>query len=514
MKITTRTRVKRRPMVGALIFLLVGFLAFVERPASWGQGAIYGIAVFSLLTVKLGAAVKHTPSRADPPRRDVAVVIPFFNEDPAILSSCLDSVLHQTYRPAHVVVIDDGSNDVRARVEAEFWQRRFVADGIPFTFIGFDANRGKREALVAGFKTVPTAWAFLCVDSDTQLEPRALYEVMRPFSDPHVTCATGLVIASNWHRNLLTRLIDIRYANAFLFERVAYSTVGSVLCACGSLAVYRADVVRKYADDFLNQRFLGQKAVFGDDRRLTNYSLLEGRAVLQETAIAATAVPERFGHYVRQQVRWNKSFFRESLWVVRHMSMRRPPFWLTLTELTSWLVFTAMLLTAVTVSPVRTGKVLFLTYGTYLVLLGYARSVRYFEIHRKTVSRRQVALTFLLAPLYGLLHIGVLMPLRIYSMATLHRGNWGTRNVVEVGDTQMAPPKFLLQPGPSQRHFPESALVLELASSGRRAPTVLSAAARIRRPSAGQPAHRSRREWNRARARWVSHFTAEPAGVE
>jgi hypothetical protein len=140
--------------------------------------------------------------------------------------------------------------------------------------------------------------------------------------------------------------------------------------------------------------------------------------------------------------------------------------------------------------------------------------VRYFEIHRKTVSRRQVALTFLLAPLYGLLHIGVLMPLRIYSMATLHRGNWGTRNVVEVGDTQMAPPKFLLQPGPSQRHFPESALVLELASSGRRAPTVLSAAARIRRPSAGQPAHRSRREWNRARARWVSHFTAEPAGVE
>jgi hyaluronan synthase len=248
-----------------------------------------------------------------------------------------------------------------------------------------------------------------------------------------VTCATGLVIASNWRRNVMTRLIDLRYTNAFLFERAAYSAVGSVLCACGSLAVYRADVVRKYADDFLNQRFLGQKAIFGDDRRLTNYALLEGKAVLQETAIASTAVPERISHYIRQQVRWNKSFFRESLWAIRNLDRKRPAVWLTLTELTSWIVFTAMLIMATVVNPIRTGQVLLLTYVSYLVLVGYARSVRYFEVRRKDVPRWEVAGTFLLAPLYGLMHMGLLMPLRLYSLATLHRGGWGTRKTVEVG---------------------------------------------------------------------------------
>ena len=438
MAIVTRTRVRRRPLLGAAVFLLVALLVAAEWPDQHGRGAFYGITLFAILSLKLGASVKHRPSRAAPPRREVAVVVPFYNEDPEILSRCLESILALTYQPAHVVVIDDGSSDRRAGAEIAGWRERFAAAGIPFTAITFDENKGKREALVAGFRAAPTAWGYLCVDSDTRLEPRALHEVMRPFADPAVTCATGLVIASNWRRNILTRLIDLRYTNAFLFERAAYSALGSVLCACGSLAVYRADVVHKYADDFLNQRFMGQKAIFGDDRRLTNYALLEGRAVLQETAIASTAVPERISHYIRQQVRWNKSFFRESLWAIRHLDRRRPAVWLTLVELTSWIVFTAMLIVATIVHPMRTGEVLLLTYASYLVLVGYARSVRYFEVRRKDVPRWEVAGTFLLAPLYGVLHLGLLMPLRMYSLATLHRGGWGTRKTVEVGQTSVA----------------------------------------------------------------------------
>jgi hyaluronan synthase len=471
MAIHTRTRVRRRPWLGAAVFVLVALLVAVEWPDQHGRGAVYGITLFAILSLKLGASVKHRPSRAAPPRRDVAVVVPFYNEDPEILSLCLDSILAQTYQPAHVVVIDDGSSDPRAAAEISVLTERFAAVGIPFTAILFDENKGKREALVAGFRAAPAAWAYLCVDSDTRLEPRALHEVMRPFSDPAVTCATGLVIASNWRRNVLTRLIDLRYTNAFLFERAAYSALGSVLCACGSLAVYRADVVRKYADDFLNQRFMGQKAIFGDDRRLTNYALLEGRAVLQETAIASTAVPERISHYVRQQVRWNKSFFRESLWAIRHLDRRRPAVWLTLVELTSWIVFTAMLMAATIVHPMRTGQVLLLTYVSYLVLVGYARSVRYFEVRRKDVSRWEVAGTFLLAPLYGVLHLGLLMPLRLYSLATLHRGGWGTRSTVEVGSRPAD--QAGLFGGLVGRPETATALLREAAATGRRALTVI-----------------------------------------
>jgi hypothetical protein len=46
-----------------------------------------------------------------------------------------------------------------------------------------------------------------------------------------------------------------------------------MLCACGSLAASRATLVRKYLRDFAGQRFLGQPATIGDDRRPTYYGL-------------------------------------------------------------------------------------------------------------------------------------------------------------------------------------------------------------------------------------------------
>ena len=127
----------------------------------------------------------------------------------------------------------------------------------------------------------PNADMYLCVDSDTVLDKHAVAELAEPFSKRRVHCVTGLVLAHNRGTNLLTRLIDMRYVNAFLGERVAYSRLGSVLCACGSLAMYRGWVVRKYVDDFLDQRFLGRPATFGDDRRLTYYCLTEGLSLIQ-----------------------------------------------------------------------------------------------------------------------------------------------------------------------------------------------------------------------------------------
>jgi hyaluronan synthase len=38
----------------------------------------------------------------------------------------------------------------------------------------------------------------------------------------------------------------------------------------------------------------------------------------------------------------------------------------------------------------------------------------------------------LLAPLYGMIHITLLLPLRLYALATLTDNKWGTRNKVEV----------------------------------------------------------------------------------
>jgi hypothetical protein len=88
-------------------------------------------------------------------------------------------------------------------------------------------------------------------------------------------------------------------------------------------------MVHKYLRDFTGQRFLGALATFGDDRRMTYYGLLEGTAIYQETAQARTAVPENLKHFMRQQQPWNKSFFGESLVLLRTMPLTRVAWWLT-----------------------------------------------------------------------------------------------------------------------------------------------------------------------------------------
>ncbi len=402
----------------------------------------YGSVVFLLLLAKAVLALASTAASAPTAddrgaldRLRVGVAIPIYNEDPAMLAACLDSVLAQRRPVQSVVVVDDCSSDPAALSLADSYTDRFAAVGIHLRTERHTVNVGKREGLIDALDAQPDIDLLLCVDSDTVLAPDALDEALKPYSDPEVTVVTGLVLALNHRQNLLTRLTDLRYANAFLFERAAYSSLGSVLCACGSLAVYRADIMRKYRDDFLTQEFLGQPAVFGDDRRQTNYGLLEGKAVFQPTAVAETLVPARLRHYIRQQIRWSKSFFRESLWAMRHLPKRQPGAWLSAVEVVTWLLMTGALAFALVrplIPGVAAGPQEYLAYGVCLTLFAYARSIFCFDVPRAHRSRRRQAGSFLLAPLYALLHVGLLIWLRCVALCTLRRASWGTRATVEV----------------------------------------------------------------------------------
>jgi hyaluronan synthase len=435
-----RPRLRRRqrktglgPLTTVLIFAVLAIVGLWHLNGIT-RSTIYGLAAFSLLGAKLLVSMTHRPvdvvaSESGEPIRSerVSLLVPFYNEDPAFLTACLRSIARQTTRPQALHVIDDGSTTSHSRdaVIAMLPELREAIGRVELTV--FPNNRGKRRALEVGFEASPDADLIVTCDSDTILDPAALEEAVKPFVDPTVVGVTGLVRAINHDRNWLTRLLDLRYANAFLYERAAYSMAGSVLCACGSLAVWRASVLRPYISDFVSQRFLGRPAIYGDDRRLTNYALKHGKVVLQDSAIAYTAVPERITHFIRQQVRWNKSFFRESLWAIRNLPTRSPAFLLSLLELTSWLTFSIMLALALIVHPFTAGAGMFLAYVLYLSVMSYARSIRYLQIRHPDQGAVHHLGVFLLSPLYGFIHIFLLVPLRFYSLFTLGAGSWGTR---------------------------------------------------------------------------------------
>lgn len=404
----------------------------------------YGLAVGALLLAKLlmsvplpGRRRKTGPTfrnRAD--ELSVHAVITVYNETPAMLQACLDSVLNQTQPPRSVTLVDDCSRNHDAAAVARRMASAFRWAGIQLDVIRHPDNRGKRHALANGFRKHWDADLYLCVDSDTILDARAVEEAVRPFSRRRVHCVTGLVLANNRSRNLLTRLIDMRYVNAFLGERVAYGRLGSVLCACGSLAVYRGWVARKHLPDFLDQRFLGRPATFGDDRRLTYYALVEGQSLIVPTAIGYTDVPERLGHYVRQQIRWGKSFIRESTLLAGQVRYAGRAFWwLNLLELVTWTVFTSALVAALALLVTHPGgwKVL-AAYAGYVCAMSWLRSVHYLRGAAGVPLGDRLG-TFAAAPLYALMNLGLLLPLRLWSLATLRDTSWGTRqHGAELGD--------------------------------------------------------------------------------
>ncbi|MEV7318867.1 glycosyltransferase [Streptomyces sp. NPDC093970] len=429
-----RHRRRRHLKVSYLFFLAIAAVIVTKLDPNTLHPYSYG--ALALLALKMFGALFYRPAKAD--REElllldnswVTAVIPIYNEDPVMFEQGMRSLLAQSRLPNEIHIIDDASADSSGIRAAKKLRREFEAQGVKYTVSVQPENKGKREALALGFEAAPYSDLFLCVDSDTILSRDTVRELLLPMADPKTMASTGMVLALNHDSNIFTRLQDLRYGNSFLFERAAYSRLKSVLCCCGALSVYRGTLVRKYLPDFLNQQFLGKPAVFGDDRRMTNYCLMEGQVVFQETAVGYTAVPEKLPHFLRQQVRWNKSFFRESLWAFTHQKKYRPAFWLTCMELALWLIFGSAMFYSMVILPIMQPARFVNHLGDYLVfmvLMGYLRNVRYLDFPRRGMGFVRRFGMFLLAPLYGVIQLVLLTPLRFYALLTLHKGSWGTR---------------------------------------------------------------------------------------
>lgn len=163
-------------------------------------------------------------------------------------------------------------------------------------------NVGKRHAQTRAFAQ-SDADVFITVDSDSYIYPDALEELLKTFNDEEVYAATGHLNARNRDQNLLTRLTDIRYDDAFGVERAAQSVTGTMLVCSGPLSIYRREVVIPDLERYTNQMILGVPVSVGADRCLTNYALDLGKTAYQSTARCDTDVPYQLKTYIRQQNR-------------------------------------------------------------------------------------------------------------------------------------------------------------------------------------------------------------------
>lgn len=402
---------------GIILFFVIVVAVVTLNSDVHGTGllgfSLYGATTMTYLLLKILFSLRYRPFESNELSTDLrtAVIVPVYNEDADIFRRCLESILTQSHPVDEIYVVDDGSSDDTCFRVAE----EMLVD-TRHRLVRFPRNRGKRYAQAVAFEEAVVD-VVLTVDSDSVLDEDAVAEGLKPFSDPRIQGVCGQVRVLNRNDNFLTRLLDLRYKNSFLYERTAYTVWDSVLCSSGVISFWRVDLVRANLDDYVNQTFLGVPVGYGDDRRMTNYALLKGRVVFQETAIADTVVPVTLRHFLKQQNRWNKSFFRETLFALTHLPLGRIAWWVSLSEVTLWLFFTVNL-TAAVVRPAFGGTPLSAYYLGYLVLMAYARNVRFGQGNWGT---------FILSPLYGALHLCILVPLRVVSLFGLRDGRWGTR---------------------------------------------------------------------------------------
>jgi N-acetylglucosaminyltransferase len=409
------------------------------------------VLVHSLLQQRFAAEHRHrhgSPRPSAPTSAPaVDVWIPCYNEDPELLAACCKSLDAQAYGGRlHILLVDDGSSNLEELEPVYARYRRLSLDPHRqprWTVLQLGEHGGKRRAQDAA-RRHSDGELVLTVDSDTEVEPDGISKMVAAFGDQRVGdqrvgdqrvgdqrvgdqrvgdqrvgdqrvgAIAGRIGVHNARSNRLTRTIEQLYWLLFERERAAQARFRSVLCCAGPFSLYRRSALERCWKDYIGQAFRGRECNSGDDLHLTTLLLAEGHlALYQPCAVAKTQVPATVRHFLRQQVRWWRSFYRELGWV---RSATRDRHWFLAFDvlargLPPLLLACALLLAAAEAVSIGVGAGLRdLALGVLLVIT-----------HGSFVAGQAGDLRFLRAGMVEAL----LVPLQFYALLTCTRSDWG-----------------------------------------------------------------------------------------
>jgi hyaluronan synthase len=409
----------RVTLIAALLVIVVFVLAFkvvsfhnLRGEPVW---ATYGLVITGFIFMRFGLAWLYRPRHAATGYRPtVAIIVPAYNEPDIAktLIACLAVDYPQDL--IRVVVVDDKSSDETLR------RIYTVAEEYPkLVVIPAPVSRGKRHAMATGIAAADDAEIFVFIDSDSQVMPDAVSTIVEYFGDPSVGAVAGHTDVANVGRNVLTRMQAMQYYIAFRIYKSAEALFGSVTCCSGCFSAYRRDAVVPVVDAWLSQTFLGQPSTFGDDRSLTNFLLRRSRVLYAPDAQAYTNVPEHLRQFLRQQLRWKKSWLREIPRAARAV-LHKNPVMVVMFYLSVVLPLLApqVVLRAMVVQPHFISELPYWYFGgVAAIALIYGM---YYRMHKP--ARRWYHGIF-----FTMFYTIILVLQMPYAMATVRDSKWGTR---------------------------------------------------------------------------------------
>ena len=385
-------------------------------------GAVYTLAllIFQVLRTVLWMRYKPFPLK-DGPLPRVTVIIPAYNEGAMVEKSIYAAAAsdYPTDR-LEIICVDDGSKDDTWHYITKAQERH--PDLIKT--IRFPRNRGKKEALYAGF-TQGRGEYFVTIDSDSVIQPDTIKQILAPMlNNPQIGAVAGNVKVYNRAQSLLARMLAVRFVLAFDFLRASQSMYGSVLCTPGALSAYSRQAIFPSLDAWRHQTFLGSPCTIAEDRALTNFVLRRGYyTVYQRTALVHTLVPETYKGLCNMYLRWERGNFRESAVQLKYLFTNyRPKHWLlpildffmTQAEFPLTYIFLAFLLVSCILYPIVVVK-----FITAMGIVSLLYMIYYIKQERD--------LDFIYGILYSYYAFFFLQWIYPYAFLTVRNRHWLTR---------------------------------------------------------------------------------------
>lgn len=262
---------------------------------------LVSLAMFAIRnTVTIGGAYLHSRrEKHDPPvtltdeAPLVSVVVPAYNEEKAIGKS-IDALLKLSYPNKEIIIVDDGSTD--GTLDAAKAHARN-----DFTRVITKQNGGKWDALNAGIKVAKGEF-IVCMDADTILDPDAIQQLTKHFSDLGIAAIAGNVKVGNRH-GLLTKLQALEYVVGINLYRRSEANLHKVTVVPGPIGVFRASALREIG--------LFEGDTLAEDADATLKILKAGyKTAYEPQAIGYTEAPTSMTNLAKQRYRWYRGSFQ------------------------------------------------------------------------------------------------------------------------------------------------------------------------------------------------------------
>jgi hyaluronan synthase len=404
-------------ILAGLLAILICVLKSRNVISFWYQPLlqIYSLAAALYVLSRAGLAVLYREPKDAGYLAAISVVIAVKNEEKVIASTvkhCFEARYPQDL--LEVLVVDDGSTDGTWKVLQEL-----QAQYSNLKVFQFEQNKGKRHAMALGATKAKGA-IVIFIDSDSLVEPEGFYRIIQPFASKRVGAVAGHTLVIIEEDNFISKMEAVRYYVSQRIMKAAEGVFGVVGCCPGPFSAYRRDAVMVALPAWLGQTFLGTAATFGDDRSLTNFILKTHDVVYHAGARCSTYVPRKWETFFRQQLRWKKSWIRETTIAARFMYTKHP--FAVLAYYGSVVITVVSPLVAVRAIlflPLTGGGVSYAPYLLGLLLVYGFFGLLYYYFTREDHWYYGMA--------FALIYVAVLSFQNYYALVTVNRNHWGTR---------------------------------------------------------------------------------------